>query len=306
MTGLAQLRSRCVAIGGAGSGVPNLFSKLLHANGLESADLTLSRESPSLAVAALLNRKVDAVVLASAPESPLIQMLLQTPGIRLLEFPQAEAYSRKFPFLSAVVLPRGMVSFAHDLPSNDVPLLASTTMLVAREDTHPSLVQLFVQAAKTVHGETGWFSRAGQFPNARHAEMPLASEAERYYKNGVPLLQRYLPFWFSNLIERMWVALFSIVAILIPLSRILPPLYAFRVRSRIFRWYRVLRQIEDDLAENAPQRTQLLERLDRLDARAEDIAVPLAYTDQLYALRSHIRMVRDRLQMPETSGNGGA
>ena len=293
---LAQLHDRRVGIGGSGSGVPNLIMKLFHANGVDLKKLKLSRDEPSPAVAAFLKGQIDVVVLASAPESPLIQMLLRTPGIKLLDFHQAEAYSRKFPFLNPVVLPRGMADFARDLPPHDVNLLASTTMLVAREDTHPALVQLFVQAAKRIHGGTGWFSRTGQFPNAQHAEMPLAAEAERYYKHGVPLLQQYLPFWLSNLIDRMWVALFSIVAMLIPLSRVVPPLYAFRVRSRIFRWYRDLREIEDDLTQNSVPREQLLERLNALDARAEEIAVPLAYTDQLYALRSHIQMVRDRLR----------
>ncbi|OFZ96427.1 MAG: C4-dicarboxylate ABC transporter substrate-binding protein [Betaproteobacteria bacterium RIFCSPLOWO2_02_FULL_62_17] len=293
---LAQLRGRRVAIGESGSGVPNLLMKLFHANGVEPSSMKLSRDEPPAAVAALLKGRIDAVVLASAPESPLVQMLLRTPEVRLLDFSQAEAYSRKFPFLSPVVLPRGMVDFARDLPRRDMHLLASTTMLVAREDTHPALVQLFVQAARRIHGGTGWFARTGQFPNAQHNELPLADEAERYYKHGVPLLQQYLPFWLSNLIDRMWVALFSIIAMLIPLSRVLPPLYAFRVRSRIFRWYRDLRGIEDDLTENSVPRAKLLERLDILDARAEDIAVPLAYTDQLYALRSHIQMVRERLR----------
>lgn len=296
LSNLGQLRGWRVGIGEAGSGVPNLMMKLFHANGVEPASMKLSRDAPPAAVAAFLKGQLDGLVLASAPESPLVQMLLRTPGIRLFEFSQSEAYARKFPFLSALVLPRGMADFARDLPPHDVRLLASTAMLVAREDTHPALVQLFVQAAKTIHGGTGWFSRSGQFPNSQHSEFPLADEAERFYKHGAPLLQQHLPFWLANLIDRMWVALFSIIAVLIPLSRIVPPLYAFRVRSRIFRWYRELRAIEDDLAGNSVPRVQLLERLDRLDARAEKIAVPLAYTDQLYALRSYIQMVRERLR----------
>jgi hypothetical protein len=127
----------------------------------------------------------------------------------------------------------------------------------------------------------------------------VAEEAERFYKNGAPLLQRYLPFWVANLIDRMWVALFSIVAVLIPLSRVVPPIYALRIRSRIFRWYRELRQIEDDLSRKGPRsddmRDKLTERLDKLDAKAERINVPLAYTDELYRLRQHIRLVRERL-----------
>jgi hypothetical protein len=137
--------------------------------------------------------------------------------------------------------------------------------------------------------------RAGQFPSAQQTDLPLAKEAERYFRNGPPLLQRYLPFWLANLIDRMWVVLVSIVAVLIPLGRVVPPLYQFRIRSRIFRWYRQLREIEDALRRNSGASAELLDRLNKLDAKAENIAVPLAYTDELYDLRSHIQLVRERL-----------
>jgi len=97
-------------------------------------------------------------------------------------------------------------------------------------------------------------------------------------------------------VDRMWVALLSIMVILLPLSRVVPPLYTFRIRQRVFRWYRDLRQIEDELAREGASREDLLARLDKLDAKAERVAVPLAYTDELYALRSAIRMVRSRLR----------
>ena len=296
LANLAQLRGRRVNLGETGSGIPNLMYKLLHANGVPPSSLKLSFDEPSAAVVAFLNGKLDAVVFASAPESPLVQMLLRTPGTRLFEFSQAEAYSRKFPFLSAVTLPQGMVDLARNLPPRDVPLLASTAHMVAREGTHPALVQLFVQAASRIHGDTGWFARKGQFPTAAHTEFVLADEAERFYKNGAPLLQQHLPFWLANLIDRMWVALFSIIAMLIPLSRVVPPLYTYRIRSRIYRWYRDLREVEDDLGEGVVSRADLLERLRALEDKARDIVVPLAYSDQLYALRSNIQMVRERLR----------
>jgi len=143
-----------------------------------------------------------------------------------------------------------------------------------------------------------WMARAGRFPTAQSTEFPLAPEAERYYRNGPPLLQRYLPFWLANLIDRMWVVLITIVAAVIPLSRIVPPLYEFRVRRRIFRWYRQLRDIENRVAAGAAPAAGLLEELDKLDARAAHIAVPLSYTDELYNLRSHIALVRGRLRQP--------
>jgi hypothetical protein len=185
---------------------------------------------------------------------------------------------------------------ALDVPPRDMRLIAPTTSLVAREDTHPAIQQLFVQAAARIHGGPGWISRAGEFPTAQHNEFPLAKDAERYYRNGPPLLQRYLPFWLANLIDRMWVALFSIVAVLIPLSRMVPPLYRLRVRSRIFRWYRNLRLIEEEMEEKERSREDLLASLDKLEHRVSSISVPLGYAEELYALRQHIDLVRSRLQ----------
>jgi len=192
-----------------------------------------------------------------------------------------------------------VVNLAHDLPPHDLPLVAATTELAAREGTHPALLQLFVQAAHTIHGGNSWLARAGQFPSPQNTELPLAKEAERYYRNGPPLLQRYLPFWLANLIERMWVVLVSIVAVLIPLARVVPPLYEFRIRSRVFRWYRQLRDIEDALRTKSASPAELLQELNKLEARAQNVTVPLSYTDQLYSLRGHIQLVRERLSSPD-------
>jgi hypothetical protein len=228
-----------------------------------------------------------------------VQMLLQTPGVRLFEFAQAEAYARHYRYISPVSLPRGVAHFALDVPSRDLQLIATTTSLVAREETHPAIVQLFVQAASRIHSGPGWIARAGQFPSAEHTEFALTKDAERYYRQGPPLLQRYLPFSLANLIDRMWVALFSIVAILIPVSRLVPPLYRFRVRSRIFRWYRNLRLIEAELDEGERPREELTASLDKLESRVSSIRVPLAYADELYSLRQHIGLVRARLNAPQ-------
>ena len=292
---LDQLRGWRVNVGGRGAGSANLFRKLLNANGLEREDLKLDRLDPTHAAIALFEKNLDALVLVSAPESPILQMLLRTAGINLLEFNQAEAYARRFGYLSAVTLPRGVVDLANDLPPLNVALVAPTSMLVAREGTHPALVQLFVQAAHEIHSDPGWFARAGQFPSREDVEFPLAPEAERYFKNGPPLMQRYLPFWLANLIDRMWVVLISIIAILIPLGRVVPPLYNFRIRSRIFRWYRQLREIEDSLSAKKTTAAELAAELNRLEAKVARISVPLSYTDELYSLRSHIALVRERL-----------
>jgi TRAP-type uncharacterized transport system substrate-binding protein len=295
---MQQLGPLRINIGTPGSGAANLVDKLLHANKLESAQMKLQRLPPTPAVMALLNKELDALAFVSAPESALVRMLLLTPGVRLLEFPQADAYARRFSFLKSITMPRGTVDLAQNIPPEDVRLVAATASMVATEDFHPALTQLFVQAAQRIHGDSSWFGPPREFPNGTATEFPLAKEADRFYRNGPPMLQRQLPFWLANLVDRMWVVLVSIIAILIPLSRILPPMYEFRIRSRVFRWYRQLREIEREAekAGSAEAKPELLKRLDQLERRVEQVSVPLAYTDELYALRSYIDLVRKRVQ----------
>jgi TRAP-type uncharacterized transport system substrate-binding protein len=293
LTRLSQLVGGTLNIGSPGSGVPPLMARLIDANAIAPDAIRLQRQSTTPAVIELLEGRLDALALASAPESLMVQMLLKTPGIRLMSFAQSEAYSRRFPFISAVVLPRGVVDLAADQPSADVRLIAPTATLVARDTLHPALMQLLVQAAQQVHGDAGWFQRKGDFPNAANTERPIAAEAQRYYRSGPPLLQRYLPFWLANLADRMWLALVAIIAVLSPLARVLPPLYEFRIRRRVFRWYAQLRAVED--ARGQRPAAELMADLAAIEQRVDGIRVPLSYTDELYSLRSHIDLVRQRV-----------
>ena len=299
LASLTQLQGLRVNVGTTGSGVPDLMNKLLQSNRIELSSLTISNLEQTPATVAFLGGELDAIVFASAPESLMVQMLLQTPGVKLMNFAQSEAYSRRFAFLSTARLPRGVVDLAGNIPPDDVRLVAPTTWLIARTKTHPALVQLFAQAGNAIHGSAGWFKSAREYPNRDNNELPISREAERAIKNDAPLLQRYLPFWVANLVERMWLAMGIILAIMLPLSRIIPPLYAFRVRSRIFRWYGQLRNIEVRIP--TEDNRELLRELGQLESRAEKITVPLSYTDELYALRSNIHLVRKKLLRTETA-----
>jgi len=295
LNALVQLQGLRVNVGTPGSGVPSLMGKLLDSNRIEPSSLTLTTLEQTPATVAFLGGELDAIVFASAPESLMVQMLLQTPGVKLMNFPQSEAYAKRFAFLSTARLPQGVVDLANNLPPEDVSLVAPTTSLIARTTTHPALVQLFAQAGNVIHGPAGWFKAAREFPNRDNSELPISKEAERAIKNDAPLLQRYLHFWVANLIERMWLVMGIIIAIMLPLSRVVPPLYEFRVRSRIFKWYGQLRDIESR-AEDSKDTAPLFEELNQLENRAEKIAVPLSYTDELYALRNNIHLVRKKLQ----------
>lgn len=297
---LSQLKGLRINVGPAGTGVPQLFKSLLDVNNIDVTEVRLGTLENTPATVKLLEGRIDGLVFSSAPDAPLIQMLLQTPGIQLVDFPQAEAYTRRFPFLSHVVLPRGIADLGKNLPARDYHLIAPTATLVARADLHPALIDLFVQAAARIHGGASWFNAQGAFPTASYTEIPVARDAERYYRTGPSFLERYLPFWLANFFSRMWVVIIAVGALALPLSRIVPPLYVWKVRSRVYRWYGKLRAVEQAIEEVPAERRaevyqEQLQHLNEIEDKANHTSIPLSFAEELYGLRSHINFVRKRI-----------
>jgi hypothetical protein len=288
ITALPQLAKLRLNVDTPGSGVPALMERLLKANQIEARQL--AHLPPEQAAAALLAGEVDAIVMAQASQSRFVHQLLHAPGVALVDLAQADAYSRRFGFLSSVTLPRGVADLAADLPARDVSMVALTTALLARTDTHPALRQLFADAAVKLHGEVGWFNRARDFPNTRTSELPVSAEGDQAINGTPPFYKRWLPFWLANLVQRMGLVIGGLLVLLLPLSRVIPPLYEWQVRRRVFRWYALLRDIEE-----RPPDADALQRLADLDERVNRVAVPLSYADELYALRNNIHAARKRI-----------
>lgn len=294
---LDQLRGRRIAIGAVGSGTRKLALELIEANGMASAPTILLETDGLAVVEALQHGKLDAVMVVGPPQSAVVWALLFTDGIRLMSLAHAETYTRLFPHLERLTLPRGAVDLVHDIPAHDVSLVSPMATLVVRDDTHPALIDLMLQAATEVHGEAGLFQRPAAFPRPTQVDFPLSKEAERYYKSGKTFLQRFLPFWAATLIDRLMVMLVPIFALLIPIARFAPSLYGWRVRSRIFRRYGELKFIEAelDLDPGRHRRDEWLARLDAIEADVNRMPTPLAFSDMLYTLRSHIGLVREAI-----------
>jgi TRAP transporter TAXI family solute receptor len=292
---IGDLKRRRVAVGSDGSGTRALALPLLTISG--SGGATLRSIGGQEAVAALRQGTIDAAFFVASPDAPMVRDLLAVRELRLLSIANAQAYARRFPFLTPVVLPRGVLDLARDVPADDMTLLAATANLVTREDFHPALAYLLLQAATEVHAVAGMLQRSREFPAAREAGIPLSDEAQRYYRSGKPFLQRFLPFWVANFIERMTVLLLPLVAVLIPAVKLAPAIYRWRVQSRIVRWYGELRRLEADIAGRASAATLAddLERLDAIERGVNGTRVPTGFSHDFYDLRGHVAMVRGRL-----------
>lgn len=297
---LTDFNGKHIAIGPEGSGVRQLATRMLVANEIP-IDERIVPVTGLIAAEELQHGRIDAAFIVAGEKAPVVQVLLRSPGIKVMSFVQSDAYQRRFPFLTGLTMPRGGADLVRELPPNDMRLLAPTANLVVRSDLHPALQILLLKAASEVHGKSGYFQSAGEFPAYKDAMLPLSEEAARFYKSGPPFLQRYLPFWVAVLFDRLIVLLVPIIALLIPLLKIAPSLYSWRVRSKVYRCYGELRFLEDDLKHHydAARSNEYRERLDALDEEASQLRVPLGFTDIVYTLREHVNLVRRILEQQE-------
>lgn len=301
----SDILGKRVFIGPEGSGTRALALQLLRDLGFDENDLQISDLNGTAAAQALANGSLDMVMLVASPNSELVQTLLRSDGAKLLSFVRADAFTRRHRYLTKLTLPEGAVDLAENLPPESVGMLAVTANLVADKKLHPALVDLLLEAANEVHTDGGLFEQPDAFPSPRFLVFPLSEEARRYFKSGPPFLRRTLPYWAATLIDRLTVMLVPLIAIIIPLMRIMPPIYKWRVRRRVYKWYKELRKIEREIQEGVHDddvATYHLE-LDRIDAEVTKVRIPWAYAEELYQLRLHIRYVRESLDSrPSPSG----
>ena len=301
LTRLTELQGKRIAIGQEGSGVRQLAKQLLDANEIPADDHLVPLAGLS-AAEELQQGRIDATFIIAAETAPVVQVLIRSPGVKLMSFAQDRAYQRRFPFLTKLTFPRGVVDLVRDFPPDDIKVLAPTANLIIRDDLHPALRTLLLQAASEVHGKSGFFQDAGEFPSYKDQMLPLSPEAARYFKSGAPFLQRYLPFWLAVLVDRLIVLLVPIFALLIPLLKVAPAIYTWRIRRKVFLCYGELKFLEEDLTHHfeAAKMDDYRNRLDALDAEASQLHVPLGFTDLVYTLREHVNLVRQILAKKES------
>jgi TRAP transporter TAXI family solute receptor len=294
---LSDLKGLRIAVGAEGSGTKVLAMQLLELNGINAKNTQLLLYDSQQAVEGLLNGEIDVAFFVTTHRSSYLRPLLKSKSITLMGLQRAEAYALRYHYLHVLKLPEGVIDFQDNIPSRDLTLVAPSTQLVARSDLHPALIELFLQTAEIVHEPGGGFERRGEFPAPKYLDFELSPEAKRFYRSGTPFLKRYLPFWVANFLNRMKIMLLPLVALLYPLFKLMPPIYRWRMRSRIYRWYSELEAVDlgmnkEDLAASLDE---YLLMLDNLEEKVSNISVPLAFSRELYSLRVHIDMLREKL-----------
>lgn len=299
LTRLSQLQGQTIGVGAKGSGTRALALALLKANGIAPGGATrLEDIEGGAAVDALIGNRVAAIFLSGDSASPAnLHKLLYAPSTRLFNFSQADAYVRRFRYLTRLDIPPGTFDLGANLPRQPLTMLAPTVELLAHSNLNPVVTDLLIEAAREVNGRGTLLQRPGEFPAPLQHGWPISSEAERYYQYGKGYVYRYLPFWLANVISRALVILVPLIVVLLPAIPYMPSLYGWRVKGRIYKRYGELMEVERDaLGPLSPnQRRQVLARLDAVEKAVIGTRVPGAYANQLYVLRQHVKFVRERL-----------
>lgn len=296
---LSELAGKRIAIGREGSGARVLAQTLLKANGIEAGGSSkLVDLEGKAAQEALAKGGVDAAFVMGDSATPAtMRELIHTPGIRLFDFVQGDAYVGRFRYLTKLELPPGSLDLGKNAPTQTLTMVAPTVELIARPNLHPALSDMLIQAAQEVHGRATLLQKAGEFPAPLEHEYRVSEDAIRYYTSGKSFAYKHLPFWLASFVDRILILLVPLAVILIPGAKLVPWLYRWRVNARIYRRYGELMALERvAFGQTTPeQRADLLRRLDEIERRIITGRTPASVAEQLYVLRQHIQFVRNQL-----------
>ena len=293
---LSQLKGKSVSIGNEGSGTLALTKDLLQASGITEKEFSTQKLKPDEAIAKLSSGELDAVFIVAAAEAPILRKFYSIPGIRLMNFDQADAYTRNLPYLSKVIVPRGLLSIQYDQPRQDIQVMAATATLVAHDNVSPALVSLLLGASYDILKSYSRLQKVGEFPSSSGLDFPLHVDAEIYLKDGPSFLHRHLPFWTAVWVGRFVKIVIPLLVILIPLFTYIPTTKNFLLRLKLAQVYEELKVIERN-AQNPALKEKNFKDLEDIERRVGNIKVSMLDAKELYDLKGHVGEVRVRLSL---------
>lgn len=295
LTQLSQLQGKRISIGNDGSGTQILSNAILKLNEINADLVKLKKLKPDESIEKLQKGELDVAFIVAAGEAPILKKFYQIPGIRLMNFDQAEAYTRVLPYLDRIDIPRGIISIAHDQPKQDIRTIASTATLVARNDINPATVSLLLGTSYDILRNYSRLQKPGQFPSSKGLDFPMDMDAEIFLRDGPSFFYRHLPFWGAVWVERFIKILIPLLIVLIPVFTYLPAIFNLSLKVKLSRLYKILKNIEK--RSNSPDNYLLLHtELLNLEKRIQQIKVSAMQSKEVYDLKAHVALVRHQLE----------
>ena len=295
---LQDFHGKKLAIGSKGSGTQDLAAAILKINEIDSTNTQLYNLGTQTAIEQLQSGQIDALFLVQSANSKVIQELLHDDTIELFSFQRSQAYSKRFVYLEPIDLHEGIVNLSKNMPEEDKQLLATTATLVASNDLSKEFIRLLLKKVKKIHSSKTLFAVNNQFPNINHTNLPLNEEASRYFQHGDSFLEKIFPFWIASHLDRLKLLLIPLLTLLFPLLKGISPLYRWSIRSKIYKWYKQIRDLE--ISMDTLDKTALANRMHELERIQTEITteikVPLSYMREYYDLLIHLDLIISKAQ----------
>lgn len=295
----AYFSTKRVSVGPSGSAAEITLRRILSLSGISTEERpNLLRLPNKEAIASLLSGELDGLFIMDGFNSPNIEELLSHPDIHIFNFTYAPAYVKKLPYMSVVSIPKGSLDLHKAYPAEDIQMLASTVTLLVEKDMHPAVQSIFLLAAEKISsGLDQFFSKPEFFPAYVDHAIEISPIAKRFYEGGrMPLVER-LPVWLSSYIDRMWLVLLGLFAVIYPIFRLLP---SYRSKHSIM----IIEDAYDEIQEidqlststdNPDDLGLLLIRLNQLDKDTRDGWVSSEEKNRLYTMKGALNLVRNQL-----------
>lgn len=293
-----------VALGAQGSGTRAVVEQLAEISAAPALSNNTAPEAflgGKAASEALLSGNLDLAFFVAPLSAPYLQALYDNPAIQLLPLDHGQALASQLHEAHYINLLSGSLRYHPAYPEAAVPLITLVTKLVAHDDLHPALVNRLVRAAKIVHAKRVSLVMSEPFPNTSLLDMPADVYAAKLLRDGFNPLEKTLPYWIVAQINRFAILLLPIIFLLLPLFKILPALLAWRMQSRVYRYYDRLHEIDLRLAEkdtkpiNDEERQILANELIDIEVGLRCESLPLKYRESAYTAVQHVHLVRSRL-----------
>ena len=310
MTDPQDLVGKRVGIGPDGSGTNLLARAILEAIDVNDGSATLVAATTGDMLTMLQEGTLDAAFVVASPAAPIITQYATSPGIEIYNDTFTDAISRRYPFFTSLVLPRGVFGVAADIPPTDVEMMGVRATLMAKDGLQADLARLL---AGSVGGVLSYplIGDPSAFPGLQTTQFPKNEEAVRYFQEGRTALEQFLPFDIASPLSRWWVLILPLLILLFPLYALVKAAWSWFNTRRIVGWYPRLHWIEQNLDRfSAEQLDEQLAFLKDLEASLPTrTRVSAGYLAAYYDMRRTLEFVsgrvaarRDELRDLEASG----
>ncbi|SMC30755.1 TAXI family TRAP transporter solute-binding subunit [Polynucleobacter kasalickyi] len=293
---IAEIKDKRIGIALVGSGTRKITDQIFELNGVSTKSPNFFAADPESLFNKLQAHELDVAIFVYKAEAPFIGKVFKDHDIKFMSFGEAYGYLQAMPSLTVINIPRSVLDIPTDTPEKEIRVISPVAELVINERFHPAITTLLMNEMNDVINDPTIVAVENTFPNVNHLSFKVNEDAEEYVKNGLSIVDQYLPFWVAVWFDRLIRVVLPLLAVLLPLYNFLPGVFEYFEKQKKARIYIELRHLEKELSENG-EKDFIITRLNLIENK---VIQSKFEAEEIFDMRSHIDLVREKLtgQLP--------